>query len=95
MRAYETMYIIRPEYDEEKVQSVVEKYSTLIQNNGGELVKVDLWGKRRLAYEIDKIREGHYVLVKFKGEPETPAELERIFKISDDVIRYLIVKEGE
>ncbi|MGI6685502.1 MAG: 30S ribosomal protein S6 [Bacillota bacterium] len=95
MRAYEAMYIIRPDFDEEKVQATVEKYSSLIQNNGGELVKVDLWGKRRLAYEINKIREGYYVLVKFNGVPETPAELERNFKISDDVIRYLIVKEGE
>ncbi|ATW26232.1 30S ribosomal protein S6 [Candidatus Formimonas warabiya] len=95
MRAYEAMYIIRPDFDEEKVQATMEKYSSLIQNNGGELVKVDLWGKRRLAYEINKLREGFYVLAKFNGAPETPAELERNFKISDDVIRYLIVKEGE
>lgn len=95
MRAYEAMYVIRPDYDEEKIQATVEKYSSLIQNNGGELVKVDLWGKRRLAYEINKLREGYYVLAKFNGQPGTPAELERNFKISDDVIRYLIVKEGE
>ncbi len=95
MRAYEAMYIIRPDFDEEKLQAAIEKYSSLIQNNGGELVKVDLWGKRRLAYEIKKLREGYYVLVKFNGSAETPAELERNFKISDDVIRYLIVKEGE
>jgi len=95
MRAYEAMYIIRPDFDEEKTQATIEKYSTLIQNNGGELVKLEPWGKRRLAYEINKLREGYYVLMKFKGETKTPAELERNFKISDDVIRYLIVKEGE
>lgn len=95
MRAYEAMYIIRPDFDEEKVQATIEKYSSLIQNNGGELVNVEPWGKRRLAYELKKFREGYYVLVHFKGEPKTPAELERNFKISDDVIRYLIVKEEE
>lgn len=95
MRAYEAMYIIHPDFDEEKVQATIEKYSSLIQNNGGELVKVDLWGKRRLAYEIKKLREGYYVLAKFNGEVETPAELERNFKISDDVIRYLIVRDEQ
>ena len=95
MRAYEAMYIIRPDFEEEKIQATVEKYSTLIQNNGGELVKVDLWGKRRLAYEVDKFREGYYVLMHFNGASTTPAELERNYKISDDVIRYLIVKEEE
>lgn len=95
MRAYEAMYIIRPDFDEEKTKATIDKYSSLIQNNGGELVKVDLWGKRRLAYELKKFREGYYVLVNFNGAPQTPAELERNFKISDDVIRYLIVKQGE
>ncbi|MGI6065268.1 MAG: 30S ribosomal protein S6 [Bacillota bacterium] len=95
MRAYEAMYIIRPDLDEEKIQATIEKYSSLIQNNGGELVKVDPWGKRRLAYEVKKFREGYYVLVYFKGTQETPAELERNFKISDDVIRYIVVREEE
>jgi small subunit ribosomal protein S6 len=89
------MYIIRPDFDEEKVQATIEKYSSLIQNNGGELVKVDPWGKRRLAYEVKKFHEGYYVLANFKGTQGTPTELERNFKISDDVIRYLIVKEEE
>ena len=73
----------------------MEKYSALIQNNGGEIIKVEPWGKRRLAYEIDKLREGYYVLVRFNAEAEVPAELERNFKIADEIMRYLVVRVGE
>ncbi|MGI6711333.1 MAG: 30S ribosomal protein S6 [Bacillota bacterium] len=95
MREYEAMYIIRPDLDEEATQAVISKFSSLIESNGGELVKMEPWGKRRLAYEINKIREGYYVLLKFKGDAKVPFELERNFKISDEIIRYLILKEGE
>ena len=95
MRKYETMYIIRPDSTEEKYPQVVEKYAALIQNNGGEIVKTDIWGRRRLAYEINKFQEGFYVVVKFLGDAKLPAELERNFRISDDVIRYLVVNEEE
>ena len=92
MREYEVMYIIKPDLEEEKYASIIEKYNTLIQNNGGEIISVEPWGKRRLAYEIEKLREGYYVLLRIKAEPELPAELERNFRIADEVIRYLIVK---
>jgi len=95
MRKYEVMYIIKPNFEEEKYRELVEKYNALIQSNGGEVLKVEPWGKRRLAYEIDKIREGYYVLVNFEGPQELPAELERNFRIADDIIRYLIVREEE
>jgi small subunit ribosomal protein S6 len=95
VREYEVMYIIRPDLDEEATQAVISKFSSLIENNGGELVKMEPWGKRRLAYEINKIREGYYVLLRFKGDTKVPFELERNFKISDEIIRYLILKEGE
>jgi len=95
MRDYEVVYIIKPGFDDEKYNAIVERYNTLIQNNGGEIVKVDLWGKRRLAYEIEKLREGYYVLVQFKAETALPEELERNLKIADDIMRYLVVKIPE
>ncbi|GIO39235.1 MULTISPECIES: 30S ribosomal protein S6 [Paenibacillus] len=92
MRKYELMYIIRPDLEQEAVQAAVEKFQGIIQN-GGEITKHDVMGKRRLAYEINKIRDGVYVLVNFTAAPEVVAELERILKISDEVIRYLITKD--
>ncbi|GIO85494.1 30S ribosomal protein S6 [Paenibacillus faecis] len=92
MRKYEVMYIIRPDVEQEAVQATVEKFQGIIQN-GGEITKHDVMGKRRLAYEINKIRDGIYVLVNFTATPEVVAELERILKISDEVIRYLITKD--
>ncbi|GIP47977.1 30S ribosomal protein S6 [compost metagenome] len=92
MRKYEVMYIIRPDVEQEAVQATVEKFQGIIQN-GGEITKHDVMGKRRLAYEINKVRDGVYVLVNFTATPEVVAELERILKISDEVIRYLITKD--
>ncbi|MNC46508.1 30S ribosomal protein S6 [compost metagenome] len=92
MRKYEVMYIVRPDLEQEAVQAAVEKFQGIIQN-GGEITKHDVMGKRRLAYEINKVRDGIYVLVNFTAAPEVVAELERILKISDEVIRYLITKD--
>ena len=91
MRKYEVMYIIRPDIEQEAVQAAVEKFQGIIQN-GGEITKHDVMGKRRLAYEINKIRDGVYVLVNFTSTPDVITELERVMKISDEVIRYLITK---
>ncbi|SEG22627.1 30S ribosomal protein S6 [Paenibacillus sp. UNC499MF] len=93
MRKYEVMYIIRTDIEQEQVQSTVEKFQGIITNGGGEITKHDLMGKRRLAYEINKFRDGNYVLVHFNAEPAVVAELDRVMKISDEVIRYLIVKD--
>ena len=95
MRKYETLYVLRPNFEEEQYKNFVEKYNAIIQANGGEVIKVDLWGKRRLAYEIEKIREGYYVLVEFQGEAGLPAELERNFRINDEIMRYIVVKQPE
>lgn len=93
MRKYEVMYIIRPDLEQEALQAVVDKFQGIIQNGGGEISKHDVSGKRRLAYEINKIRDGVYVLVNFNATPEVVTELERIMKISDEVIRYLITRD--
>ncbi|WP_438497643.1 30S ribosomal protein S6 [Paenibacillus sp. IHBB 3054] len=92
MRKYEVMYIIRPDIEQEAVQAAVEKFQGII-SNGGEITKHDVQGKRRLAYEIKKFRDGVYVLVNFSAEPAVVTELERLMKISDEVIRYLITND--
>jgi small subunit ribosomal protein S6 len=92
MRKYETMYIIKPFYEDDKYQEIIEKYNALIRSNGGEILKEEPWGKRRLAYEIEKIREGYYVLLNFQGPEALPAELERNFRIADDIMRYLVIR---
>jgi len=95
MRAYEALYIIRPDLDEEQTDAVVEKFKSLIENNNGEITKLDKWGKRKLAYEIKHNREGFYVLMKFNGKSDTAAELDRVFRITDDVLKHMIVREEE
>ena len=95
MRDYEALYILRPDMTDEDYTAAVEKFNALIQANGGEVVKTDVWGKRKLAYEIEKLREGYYVLVTFKAEPELPQELERNFRITDSVLRYLVTRLPE
>ncbi|MBN3524285.1 30S ribosomal protein S6 [Paenibacillus apiarius] len=92
MRKYELMYIIRPDVEQEAVQAAVDKFQGVI-SNGGEITKHDVMGKRRLAYEIKKFRDGIYVLVNFTAEPAVVAELERQLKISDEVIRHLVVSD--
>ena len=93
MRKYETIFILHPSLDEEAVKANIEKFKGVIVNGGGTIDNVDFWGKRKLAYEIKKVTEGFYTLVNFSAEPELPKELDRIFRITDGVIRHLIVKE--
>ena len=93
MRKYETIFILHPSFDEEAVKANIEKFKGVIENGGGKIENVDFWGKRKLAYEINKVNEGFYTLINFESNPELPKELDRIFKISDGVIRHIIVKQ--
>ncbi|HBT48070.1 MAG TPA: 30S ribosomal protein S6 [Peptococcaceae bacterium] len=95
MRSYEALFVIRPDLDAEQTQAVVDKFTKLITDNGAEVLQVDKWGKKRLAYEVRKFREGFYVLLQFKGPSSVAQELERVFKITDEVIRYLITRLDE
>jgi len=89
---YETIFIINPELGEEKINEIVEKFKNLISANG-ELTNVDVWGKKRLAYEIEDLTEGYYVFMEFTSVSSFPQELERIYKITDGIIRDIIVKQ--
>jgi small subunit ribosomal protein S6 len=95
MKAYELLYIIRPDLDEEATTALVDRLSGLVASNGGDNLTVEKWGKRRLAYEIDDYKEGQYILMNFEGEGRTSKELERVMKISEDVIRFLTVKKED
>ena len=95
MTPYESMYILRPDLDEETVAAAVERFRELIETNHGEIMKLDKWGKRRLAYPINDYLEGHYVLMQFKAPGDTAKELERIQRITDEVLRYMTIKLDE
>ncbi len=93
MNRYELTYIIDTKLEETARKELIEKFSGLIQQNGGEVEKVDeTWGKRRLAYPINDMLEGYYVLVTFQGEGDLPREIERNLEINESVLRYLIIK---
>ena len=89
---YETIFVINPSLDEEATKAVVEKFKTLIEQNGT-VENVDEWGKRKLAYPINYITEGYYVLINFSSDAQVPSELERIYRISDDIIRSIVVRK--
>lgn len=93
MRKYETIFILHPSLDEEAVKANIEKFKGVIENGGGAIENVDFWGKRKLAYEIKKVNDGFYTLINFEANPELPKELDRIFRITDGVIRHIIVKQ--
>ena len=91
---YEVLYVLNPNLTEEETQAIEEKFKTLIEQNGT-VDEMEEWGKRKLAYEINYLTEGYYVLVKFTSGPELPAELDRILGITDGVIRSLVTLRYE
>ena len=90
MQKYESMVVISTKQDEEAIKGLVEKFSSLIAANGT-VVSVDEWGKRKLAYMINKETEGYYVLFTFESESAFPAELDRVFKITEGLLRTMII----
>ena len=86
---YEVLYIIDPSQGEEGIAALVEKFKALVEANGT-LTSIDEWGKRRLAYPVNDLMEGYYVLMTMDAKPEFPAELDRVFKITEGVMRSLI-----
>ena len=91
---YELMYIINPNLSEEETAAVVEKFKALVEQNGT-LEEMEEMGKRKLAYEINYISEGYYVLVKFTSGPDFPAELDRVLGITDGILHSLITRRPE
>lgn len=95
MPAYETMIIFNPLLDEEGFQAEMQKVQEFIAGQGGEVTKADLWGKRKLAYPINKQSEGYYSLLVFNGAAELVRELERTLKYAENVMRHLLINLTE
>ena len=96
MNQYEVMYVIDAALEDSARIELIDRFSDLVKKNGGEIDRVDEWGKRRLAYAINYKTEGYYVLMYIKAPAELPKELERNFQISDKILRSLIIRyEGE
>lgn len=89
---YEAMYIIDPNQPEETIQAIIAKYAEVITRSGGVIEDTDRWDPRRLAYEIDGRREGIYIVLNFTGTAAVRNELDRIFRISDDILRHMVVR---
>ena len=87
---YEAVYILNPELGEEQIAALVERFKGVVEANGT-VSEIDEWGKRRLAYPINDLMEGYYVLMTFTAAPAIPAELDRLFRINDNVMRSMIV----
>ncbi len=94
IHSYESIFIVDASLPEEQQRAIIEKFTSLISENGT-LEKVDEWGKRRLAYPINDLNEGFYVLANFKSGPEFLAELDRVYKITDGLIRSIIVRKDK
>ena len=94
MNKYETVFIINPSVEEAGVKELIEKFSNLI-NNDGKVESVEEMGKRKLAYEIKKNSEGIYVLINFEANPTLIRELERVYRITDEVIKFIVVRKDE
>lgn len=95
VHSYEALYIVNPELSDEEISAIMEKYQKVVEGQDAEVESVNRWEKRRLAYEIKGLREGIYILMNFKAEPKATAELDRLLKISDDVIRHIICRTDE
>jgi small subunit ribosomal protein S6 len=95
MRKYETIFILDPDLEDEQTQSAVEKVKGIITQSNGEVIKVEDWGKRKLAYQVKKKAKGHYILIHLSGSPTLLAELERNFRVMDAVIKFQTVRLDE
>ena len=95
MNKYEVLYIIDAGMEDQARTELIAHFSTLMTDNGATVEKVDEWGKRRLAYPINFKNEGYYVLVEFSCEPDFPAELDRRFRITNGLLRTLIIKKEQ
>jgi small subunit ribosomal protein S6 len=95
MKAYELLYIVRPTIEEELREATTQRIDATITNQGGGIDKIEPWGKRKLAYEINKLGEGDYTLVEFHADPSSIAEINRVLRITDAIVRFTIVRRSD
>ena len=92
--SYETIMVLSTKLDEDATKAMIEKFTNLIADNGGTVESIDEWGKRRLAYEIQKEAEGYYVLINFSCPPDFIAELNRVYNITDGILRTIVTRQN-
>lgn len=95
MRRYETIFILRPSLNEEEINTIVDNSTSIIKGEEGQIIELDRWGMRKLAYPIKKEPQGFYVFCDYSGTPEAVTEMERKFRIDDAVLRYMTVKTAD
>ncbi|MCP4640482.1 MAG: 30S ribosomal protein S6 [bacterium] len=91
MRTYEALYIVKPDFGDDEIQTIVKETESLVTDNGGSIVRSETWGKRKLAYKVKHCTEGVYVLLRFEAEPTFIVRLEGYFRLSESIIRDLVV----
>lgn len=94
LSSYETLFIVDTQEGDDEIKAIIDKFTSLIAQNGT-IESINEWGRRKLAYPINDLVEGYYVLVEFKSAPAFPAELERVFGITDGIMRSIVVKHDE
>ncbi len=95
MRRYETIAITHADFPDDEIQGIIDKYKAIIESRKGLIVKIEKWGKRKLAYEIKKVSRGFYILFDFVGQAEAVDELERNLKIDDKILKFMTVKTND
>lgn len=93
MRKYEALYILDPDLDDDARTQLIDRFKSVVEENGGTVGELDEWGKRKLAYPINGFREGYYVLMNFEGTPAVAKDLDRVFKITIGLLRHMIVNK--
>ena len=91
-RKYEAFYIVKPDLTDADVQKIADRFKGIVEDKGGTVEKAGKWDKRKLAYEVAGYKEGNYVLMNFEADAKLPAELNRLMRISDDIVRHRIFK---
>ena len=91
-KKYEAFYIVKPDFNDGDVQKIADHFKGVVESNGGSVEKAAKWDKRKLAYEVNGFKEGNYVIMNFEAPAALPAELGRLMRINDDVIRHRIYK---
>lgn len=95
LNTYETIFIIKPGLEEEEIEPVIERVQKVIKKTKGEVTEVEKWGKKRLAYEVKKYTSGIYILMRFKGDHGVISELERNYKLIDNIIKFITLRIEE
>lgn len=93
MSSYESIFILKPDVREEEIETNLDKVKEFITNKGGVINRIEKWGKKRLAYQVKKQRYGNYIFVVFEGRPNLIPELEKNYKLNEDIVKYITIKQ--